>query len=254
VYLSRLILNGRSQLVRHDLADCQGLHRTLLRAFPPKTRDAAGARQDFGLLHRVEASERTGQILTYVQSRVVPDWSLLPEGYLAILPTGTDNPACKAIAPLYDRIGAGTVLAFALRANPTKKVGTTLKSERLAGAVKSNGRRVFLAKPEEQIEWLVRKGLAGGFELLSVEAQPKLADVDAVPVGRTWGGSRAPSRGDGPGDRSRQSELAFGAVFFRGRLRVTDRQLFLDTVAGGIGSGKAYGFGLLTVVPATGKR
>ena len=33
---------------------------------------------------------------------------------------------------------------------------------------------------------------------------------------------------------------------FEGRLEVTDREAFLDTIRKGIGSGKAYGFGLLT--------
>jgi CRISPR system Cascade subunit CasE len=41
--------------------------------------------------------------------------------------------------------------------------------------------------------------------------------------------------------------LRFGAVLFEGRLEVTDRELFLTALREGIGSGKAFGFGLLSV-------
>jgi len=43
--------------------------------------------------------------------------------------------------------------------------------------------------------------------------------------------------------------LTFGAILFEGRLRVTDGDLFRTTLQRGIGSGKAYGFGLLSIAP-----
>ena len=42
-------------------------------------------------------------------------------------------------------------------------------------------------------------------------------------------------------------EVISGAVLFEGRLEVTDRTMFLEALRGGIGSGKAFGFGLLSV-------
>jgi CRISPR system Cascade subunit CasE len=36
-------------------------------------------------------------------------------------------------------------------------------------------------------------------------------------------------------------------VLFSGRLEVTDAALFRDALAKGIGSGKAFGFGLLSI-------
>ena len=41
--------------------------------------------------------------------------------------------------------------------------------------------------------------------------------------------------------------LRFGAVLFNGRLEVTDAERFQQTLATGIGSGKAFGFGLLSI-------
>ena len=41
--------------------------------------------------------------------------------------------------------------------------------------------------------------------------------------------------------------LSFGSVVFDGRLEVTDADSFREVLANGIGSGKAFGFGLLSV-------
>jgi CRISPR system Cascade subunit CasE len=41
--------------------------------------------------------------------------------------------------------------------------------------------------------------------------------------------------------------LSFGSVLFEGRLKVTDKEKFLDVLYAGIGTGKAYGFGLLSI-------
>ena len=57
LFLSRLTINARSRNVRRDLADCQGLHRTLLAAFPQAPRGAS-AREHFAVLHRVDTDAR----------------------------------------------------------------------------------------------------------------------------------------------------------------------------------------------------
>lgn len=235
MYLSRLILNPRSREVRRDLGDCHALHRTLLRAFPEKKGAAVGARAEFGLLYRLEVDPRRGLLRVYAQSATLPDWGVLPPGYLEENP-GTPNPACKDVRPLYSRIRAGSILVFSLHANPTRKVGTALKTERLSGQG-SNGRRVFLTRPEEQTDWLHRKGAAGGFRVLAVTCAPQLADLDAIPTGR-WRGSR--------GD----NQLTLDGCMYRGRLQVTEPERFLESMAKGVGAGKAYGFGLLLVAPA----
>lgn len=45
------------------------------------------------------------------------------------------------------------------------------------------------------------------------------------------------------------ADCLFHAVKFRGTLRVTDHSLFSETLKKGIGHGKAFGFGLLQLVP-----
>jgi CRISPR system Cascade subunit CasE len=44
--------------------------------------------------------------------------------------------------------------------------------------------------------------------------------------------------------------LSFAGVTFQGRLRIIDRQRFLQALAQGVGPGKAYGFGLFSIAPA----
>jgi len=46
------------------------------------------------------------------------------------------------------------------------------------------------------------------------------------------------------------NDISLSSVLFEGRLRVTDRDLFLETMKKGIGSGKAYGFELLSIAKA----
>jgi CRISPR system Cascade subunit CasE len=44
-------------------------------------------------------------------------------------------------------------------------------------------------------------------------------------------------------------QVILGKAVFTGRLHVTDRQLFIHSFENGLGKGKAFGFGLLQIVP-----
>lgn len=237
MYLSRLVLNPRSRDVRRDLADCQELHRTVLAAFPARqAHNAVGARDEFGVLHRLEPVRRvTGPVLL-VQSAEAPDWGRLPAGYLDVSAPAA-NPATTPLRPFLDSLQPGERLRFRLRANPTKKVDT--KSG--PSGERRNGRRVKLTTEAEQVAWLRRKAAEGGFEVLSVHMSTEgfEADVGVVDEGQTRGWRRTPA--------GRPRVLTFGAVLFDGHLRILASDAFARTVERGVGSGKAYGFGLLSV-------
>ena len=64
--------------------------------------------------------------------------------------------------------------------------------------------------------------------------------VDVVPEGAVWCGKAGHRDG------------RFVAVRFEGVLEVTDPTAFCKTVENGIGSGKGFGFGLLSVAPLGG--
>lgn len=222
MYLTLMRLNPHSTAVQRDLRDIHALHRTIMRAFPPVVDSEQKARAYWGVLHRLEVERQTGRVLLYVQSRIAPNWSFLPDGYLAV--DGMPNPAVKSVAEAYAAIREGRILRFRLRANPTRKIDT--KSG--PNGERRNGRRVPLASLDRQVQWLVDKGKQHGFELLQVAVAAAGAAelVHSHTTGRTFQG-----------------------VLFEGRLRVANAERFRTALASGIGPGKAYGFGLLSIAP-----
>lgn len=244
IYLSRLILNPRSHDVQRDLADCQAMHRTVMSAFPPAPVGGEGGREHFGVLYRLDTPPHgQGPPVLLVQSFARPDWSGLPRSYL--LPPGGEsiNPACKRVDDRYARLEIGTVLRFRLRANPTRKVDTRSGPD----GSHRNGRRVELRQDAEQVAWLERKAEQGGFRLLTVGGRHDAPAVQASAVARVVG-----TRTDRASSTSQAgAHLTFGSVLFDGLLVVTDRERFQETLARGIGPGKAYGFGLLSIAPAS---
>jgi len=236
MFLSRLQLNMHNRAVRRDLADCQELHRTLMAAFPhTKVR---AARDEFGLLYRLEFAARSGLATAIVQSASEPNWGQLPSGYLL---EAENNPACKPVNGSYSSLMAGQRLAFRLRANPTYKTGTRRKD---AEGGKSNGKRIEIRGEENQIAWLHRKADQHGFRLVGVRIRPEVADVRARPESKVIGWREVND------DSAPKRQLTFAAVVFEGLLEITDADKFKQTLADGIGSGKAYGFGLLSVAQA----
>lgn len=213
MYLSRLILNPRSRQVQAEIAHPYEMHRTVLRAFAEDL-----SQTEERVLFRLDVHPRTGLPTLLVQSQTGPDWSYLAAGsYLLppdLLPPGEVNPGVKEVELAFR---PGQMLAFRLLANPTKRLG------KQAGPDK--GKRVGLYRPEEQLAWLHRKGEQHGFQVLT-----------AIPT--------AQRRTD---DHRRQ--LKFLSVCFDGVLKVLEPERFLAAVHQGIGSGKAFGFGLLSLAP-----
>jgi CRISPR system Cascade subunit CasE len=237
-YLSRLALNLRTREVRRDLADCQQLHRTIMSAFP-QAGEAEPARERFAVLFRLE-TERAGNALVLVQSCEAPDWSRLPPGYTL------DTPACKSVDRAYDSLSTARAYVFRLRANPTRKINTRSGPS----GERHNGARVELHGEEEWLAWLRRKGEQYGFQLLTVRAAPivdraLVDDARASHEGRIVG-TRAVARG-----ANGQARLTLFPVLFEGRLAVTDTARFREGLLRGIGPGKAFGLGLLSVAPAS---
>lgn len=223
MFLSLLRLNPHSAHVQRDLRDPHDLHRTIMRAFPPVLDPEYEARAYWGVLHRLETERRTGRLLLYVQSKIEPDWTVLPADYL--IDDGMTNPAVKRVDKPYQALAAGRVLRFRLRANPTRKVDT--KSG--PAGERRHGKRVPVLGVEAQVSWLVRKAAQHGFELLQVSIAA----------------SGSPER-----VHSHRSGGTFQGVVYEGRLKVLDAERFQEALVQGIGPAKAYGFGLLSVGPA----
>ena len=232
IYLSRLVLNIRSREARRDLADCVAMHRTLMNAFPDGISSNGAARSEAGLLYRVEATA-DGTIALLVQSALPPEWTHLSPSWLQ----PASEPEVKEITEALGRIDSGSVLRFKLVANPTRKIGTKTGAD----GRKNNGKRVELRGEEEWLAWLERKARQSGFRLKAVHASAHVPDVRN---GRDLRATGFGKRTDGSSPR-----LTFCGVAFEGRLEVVDTALFHAGVQAGIGSGKAYGYGLLSLAP-----
>lgn len=127
----------------------------------------------------------------------------------------------RMYTPLLNRITEGSTWHFRLTANPTKSCNPT---HNLRGKVHAHVSVKF------QEEWLLKRAEAHGFSL-----KPEEFSV----VSSQWYSFMK-------GQEQRRVSLL--AVAYEGILRVTDAELFRKTLIHGIGRGKAYGMGLLTVM------
>lgn len=226
MYLSKLILDPRSRDVRRDLGNLQDLHRTIMKAMPQARQDEGGARSQFGVLFRVDTG-RDGRPQVLVQSTDRPDWRALPRDYLV----------CAAESKSVDRqfaaLRSGTVLIFRLLANPTRRAtGRRTSGDRDESTWA--GKRIELVTEADQLDWLIRQGAQNGFEI------PSLAGTDGVPDVTVISSSKVQGR-------KGKCRMSFGAVLFEGRLRIREVEAFHQALQRGIGRGKAYGFGLLSI-------
>ena len=239
IYLSQIKLNPSSRQVIKELSQPYEMHRTVMRAFP-KTAEGleTNARNEYGVLFRAENKDYRDPIKLYVQSLLEPDWRFL-DGFSDYLyqPSVGGSYSHKDVMPLYQRIQEGQVFSFRLRANPTKRIK---KSDD-----PMKGKRVELRREEDQVDWLMRKGTSGyGFELVVNEVFHTGNDDLSFPQvrvsceGKLWGRKGGSSNGH---------TMTHHAVLFEGLLRVTDHHAFIETLASGIGSAKAFGFGLLSI-------
>jgi len=244
MFLSKLVLNVRSEFARRDLARPYEMHRTLWSAFGQKKWNWSDRQKPLGepaeLLFRVDADPCGGMPTVLVQSQAEPDWSALPAGYAI----DVSPPKPFAVA-----VSVGQRLRFRLRANPTKRLReASVHANGSPIEPRWVGKRVGLLTEADRLRWLVRKSENGGFRIPGawVKASHPLTGeevelpnfrVDAIPEGRFGNGKRG-------------SDGGFVAVRFEGVLEVTDPAALAAIVAAGIGSGKGYGFGLLSLAPA----
>ncbi len=225
MFLSQLTLNPRNLQVRAELARPYEMHRTLSKAFPQNTydkeRDGADAA---GVLFRAEQDARTNRITVLVQSKLEPNWTWLQEEHDARGHAYLARPAAYKAFEL--RLVPGQMLAFRLRANPTKRR-------------KSDGKRIGLEYANEKLDWLraklqgdeKREQIPGGFRMVraTVGDEEFIKNENAI--------RRA----------ERSHDLKLLVAQFDGVLQVEDPVNALETLERGIGSGKAFGFGLLSL-------
>lgn len=212
MYLSYLLLDQNKADVRRALGNAYEMHRTILRAFDDDTQ--APAREKFGILYRL-FDERGLKL--YVLHQAKADWNKIKnQGFT--LAKIANNP--KPMATTVESLKAHATYTFDLLCAPTRKVKREGKL----------GHRQFLATPEERVHWLQRKGEQSGFALSGAS----LMEGGQLKVFV----------------KKRECEQsALTAVRFQGELTVTDAERFRTAFSKGIGSGKAFGLGMMLLFP-----
>ncbi|MEA4811880.1 MAG: type I-E CRISPR-associated protein Cas6/Cse3/CasE [Anaerolineaceae bacterium] len=210
MYLSKLKFDPLNRQVRKEFANRYELHRTLYAQFK------SYASHEIGLLYRAEEGDpyTAGPLVTLIQSQLKPDWEpLYAQGLLMEkAEIRSYEPTCKK----------GELFYFRLLANPTTR--------RNEGSFA--GKRVGLLLAEEQEAWLRRKGAEGGFMPLSLETRPSEKIISKKMIA---------------GELATLTHLS---VLYNGSLEVLDEHAFEASLVRGLGSAKAFGFGLLSLARA----
>jgi CRISPR system Cascade subunit CasE len=160
------------------------------------------------ILWRLEPSQAWDQPVVLVQSLEAGDWAFL-SSVPGYLKPANGAVVGKAIDPAA-LLRPEACLRFRLTANPT---------------VTREGKRLGLVGPDAQLEWLHRQGRRHGFEV-----QAALVTASDMLRGR-----KGPMR------------VTLMRVLFDGVLQVRNPVELASAVATGIGPGKAFGCGLLSL-------
>ncbi|MBO3724630.1 type I-E CRISPR-associated protein Cas6/Cse3/CasE [Actinomyces bowdenii] len=225
---TRVMINPGKRQGRDLLLNPQAMHAAVRALFPPDLRADEGR-----VLWRVDSSGAHTHLL-YVVSPEVPDAAELVEraGWVT-------RPAQVAdYRPMLDGLRTGQEWAFRLRANP---VCSQPHAQGPRGKVLPH---VTVA---QQTQWLVDRGGRNGFEVLSDAATPPDGGEEVV-VHRVAVTERRDLRfGRYDPRHDRRGRVTLRQAQFDGVLRVTNPDLLRSALINGIGRGKAYGCGLLTL-------
>lgn len=226
MYLTRFFLDPESRVVRSLASDPVGLHRAVMRLFPKH--DGPTPRRAHGVLHRLDGAAK-GRVMLLVQSRVPPNVAEMPPNSMLDLTTDPElafagiraNAETRDVNQERVAIAKGDRFHFRLRANTTRKILTKTGSD----GTRTHGKRVPVRGDEERLGWLKRHAEVAGF---------RFSDLRITELAAQQGSRRG-------------ATVALAGSLFDGVLEVEDVERFRAALETGIGPGKAFGFGLLSI-------
>lgn len=207
MWVSRLMLNPRNSRVQELLADAYARHVFVMHAWKSEEPRVLFRVEDY----RNEEMSQTQGLTLLVQSQTQPDWRWLQKSdWRGVLVSGAEVATKEVALPLVFQ--EWQYLYFKLRANPT---------------VARDGKHFGIVRHEEQLKWLRRQGEKAGFTVVEAVAR-----------------NEGLVQGYNPDS---QHVLKFTAVTFEGAIQVTNPEKINQALASGIGRGKGFGFGMLSV-------
>jgi len=228
MFLSKVTLNMRHRMTYRLASDLYAQHRFVMSAFPDlrvTDRENEGAQDQQGVLYRLETDRQAECMFFLVQSRVEADWNRTRELHRDVLCSDQSKEDRRLFA-------TGERYRFRLRASPT-----VCRVNRDAEGIRKASKRLGLYREQEQRDWLARIGERGGFEI-----RPEAVLI--TPQGKREGYKPT------PGGRRPHDLVTCFMVDFDSTLFITDASLFSTAVHEGVGRGKAWGCGLLSLMRA----
>ncbi|EDY43248.1 type I-E CRISPR-associated protein Cas6/Cse3/CasE [Streptomyces sp. SPB074] len=211
VWLTQIVPHtGLSAEATRDLRSAVNLHKRVMSLFPDDLGERA--RQQTGALFRFEEDATRGSRLL-VQSVVTPDPTRLPARYGAVRST--------EITPLLQRLRPGVRVNYRLTGNATR----TLSRDTTAG----RPNQVIPLHGADAEEWWLRRAASAGLDIHKIHT----TELD-----------------DAAGNRHDKQRIRHARTRFDGTATVTDPDALRTCVTTGIGRGKSYGCGLLSLAPA----
>lgn len=211
MYLSRVELDETRRQTMRALAVPQRLHGAVESAF------SGERRRRLWRLDRLH-----GKLYLLLLSEEQPKLSGLSEQFGPL--SGMTHEEIRDYDLVLQRIVPGSVWQFRLTANPTKSCAVKGKPD-------TRGKVLAHCTVEYQKQWLLDRAEKHGFQLL--------------PNGFTVTASRWIHFAKG-NEQGRPVSLL--AVTYEGVLQVTNAECFTQMLTHGIGRGKAYGLGLMTIM------
>jgi CRISPR system Cascade subunit CasE len=217
MHLSKLVVDATDGQTGRTLAEPYLLHQAIMAGFAPDRRG------DTRVLFRLEPERPRGRTVLLVQSEAEPEWDRVFDRFFGERIWAEVKELRLALAPEQR-------LRFRLRANPTvRKRFPDLAGKSLRIGIYGDNETTA----EEKLRaWLDRKLDQAG----AVSNDYRVIDEGRVCGWASHGGVRR--------------RLEFQSVLFEGTLIARDPQTLQGAIRQGIGSGKGFGFGLLSLAPA----
>ncbi|PKY88568.1 type I-E CRISPR-associated protein Cas6/Cse3/CasE [Falseniella ignava] len=210
MYLSRVEIDKNNRRKIKDLSHVGAYHNWVEQSYPYEIDNQVRTRK----LWRVDTLNGKDYLL--VLSQKEPELNLL-EKY------GVKGTAlCKNYDAFLGSIYDGMEAQFRVTLNPTVSIKDESDSKR--------GRVVPHITNKHQELFLMNRSVKNGFELKSDE----FMIID---------------RGYALLKKSNQRDIRLVKATYQGKLKVIDKNQFRETLINGFGRKKAYGFGLMTIIP-----
>lgn len=209
MYLSRVEIDYKNRLTSKELNHLGAFHNWVEQSFPKEIESNKRSRK----LWRIDNLQNRSYLL--VLSEDMPDLNML-EKY-GVKGTGETKEYEEFLNSLKD----GDRMKFRVVLNTTKSI-----SNRKFG----RGKVIPLTSEEDQIKYLIDRSEKNGFELHPEDFYLVRSGFEKVL-------------------KNGEQRLDLIKAEFQGELTIIDIEKFKDTLVSGIGKKKAYGFGMMTVIP-----